>query len=36
MTCATFWLAERRLGGLMYLDHAIEPGLRLFVVSSLL
>ena len=36
MTCATFWLAECRLGGLMYLDHVIELGLRLFVASSLL
>ena len=34
--CATFWLAEHRLDGLMYLDHEIEPGLRLFVVSNLL
>ena len=36
MTCATFWLAGQRLGDLMYLDHVIEPGSRLFVVSSLL
>ena len=34
--CATFWLAGQRLGSLRYLDHVIELGSRLFVVSSLL